>query len=248
MLALISPAKTLDFSKIDGDFTKPQMLDNSFKLIENLKNKSILEIQKLMKISEKLSILNYDRYQNFSKDFTSENSKAAIFAFKGDVYTGLNIESFDNEDIDFAKNSVRILSGLYGILKPLDLIQPYRLEMGTKLQVDNFKNLYQFWGDKISQEINKIESDFIINLASNEYFKAIDKKTLKAKIINMIFKETKNGEFKIIGIHAKKARGRMINFIVKNRINNPQDLQQFNLDGYNFKPELSDETNLVWIR
>lgn len=248
MLALISPAKTLDFSPIDGEFSTPQMLDDTFKLVENLKQKSVGEIQKLMKLSDKLAQLNYQRYQDFSKDFTTQNSKAAIFAFRGDVYTGLDADNLSSDDIDFATNHMRMLSGLYGLLKPLDLIQPYRLEMGTKLQVNEFKNLYQFWGSKISEEINKIERDFVINLASNEYFKAVDKKALKSQIINIDFKENKNGEYKIIGIYAKKARGLMLNFMLKNRFTNPQDLKKFTIDNYAFSQELSSQFHWVFTR
>ena len=248
MIALISPAKTLDFSSIDGNFNTPKMLAEIDILIQNLKQKSSEDIAKLMKLSEKLALLNYQRFQDFSLDFNKNNSKPAVFAFKGDVYTGIDIASFSNQDIDFIQNSLAILSGLYGLLKPFDLIQPYRLEMGTRLQIGEFKNLYQFWGDKISNEINKIESDVIINLASNEYFKAVDKKSLNAKIIDIDFKENKNGEYKIIGIYAKKARGLMVQFMVKNKIKNPEDLKQFNLENYQFSDELSNENHWVFIR
>jgi cytoplasmic iron level regulating protein YaaA (DUF328/UPF0246 family) len=248
MIALISPAKTLDYSPISGEFSTPQMQNEIFKLVDNLKQKSASDIQKLMKLSDKLADLNYGRFQGFDKNFTEQNSKAAMFAFKGDVYTGLNANDFDNEDTKFAEKTLRMLSGLYGILKPLDLIQPYRLEMGTKLPVDNFKNLYEFWGKKISKKINEIENDFVINLASNEYFKAVDKKTLNAQIIDINFKENKNGEYKIVGIYAKKARGKMVRFMIKNRIKNPQDLQKFDIDNYQFNSELSSEFNWIWTR
>ena len=248
MLALISPAKTLDYSTIKGVFSAPKMQNEISQLIANLKTKSIEDIQKMMKLSDKLSVLNYERFQNFNETFTEQNSKAALFAFKGDVYTGLNADNFTTEDTQFAEKSMRMLSGLYGILKPLDLIQPYRLEMGTKLPIGDFKNLYEFWGSKISNEINKIEGNFLINLASNEYFKAVDKKTLNPQIIDINFKEHKNGEFKIIGIYAKKARGQMLNFLIKNRIQNPQDLKKFTANNYQFNPQLSSEYNWIFSR
>jgi cytoplasmic iron level regulating protein YaaA (DUF328/UPF0246 family) len=248
MLALISPAKTLDYSPIVGEFSKPQLLNNTFTLVENLKQKSVEDIQKLMKLSDKLSVLNYERYQEFSTDFNTNNSKAALFAFKGDVYTGLDADSFTNEDIQFATSCMRMLSGLYGVLRPLDLIQPYRLEMGTKLLVGKSKNLYEFWGNAISENLNSIEQNYIINLASNEYFKAVNKKVLNAQIIDIDFKEYKNGTYKTIGIYAKKARGKMLRFLIQNRITLPQKLQQFNEDNYEFNQELSTEHHWVFTR
>jgi cytoplasmic iron level regulating protein YaaA (DUF328/UPF0246 family) len=248
MLALISPAKTLDYSPIVGEFSKPQLLNNTFTLVENLKQKSVEDIQKLMKLSDKLSVLNYERYQEFSTDFNTNNSKAALFAFKGDVYTGLDADSFTNEDIQFATSCMRILSGLYGVLRPLDLIQPYRLEMGTKLPIGKSKNLYEFWGNAISENLNSIEQNYIINLASNEYFKAVNKKVLNAQIIDIDFKEYKNGTYKTIGIYAKKARGKMLRFLIQNRITLPQKLQQFNEDNYEFNQELSTEHHWVFTR
>jgi cytoplasmic iron level regulating protein YaaA (DUF328/UPF0246 family) len=248
MLALISPAKTLDYSPIVGEFSKPQLLNNTFTLVENLKQKSVEDIQKLMKLSDKLSVLNYERYQEFSTDFNTHNSKAALFAFKGDVYTGLDADSFTNEDIQFATSCMRMLSGLYGVLRPLDLIQPYRLEMGTKLPVGKSKNLYEFWGNAISENLNSIEQNYIINLASNEYFKAVNKKVLNAQIIDIDFKEYKNNTYKTIGIYAKKARGKMLRFLIQNRITLPQKLQQFNEDNYEFNQELSTEHHWVFTR
>jgi cytoplasmic iron level regulating protein YaaA (DUF328/UPF0246 family) len=217
-------------------------------LVENLKQKSVEDIQKLMKLSDKLSVLNYERYQEFSTDFNTHNSKAALFAFKGDVYTGLDADSFTNEDIQFATSCMRMLSGLYGVLRPLDLIQPYRLEMGTKLPVGKSKNLYEFWGNAISENLNSIEQNYIINLASNEYFKAVNKKVLNAQIIDIDFKEYKNNTYKTIGIYAKKARGKMLRFLIQNRITLPQKLQQFNEDNYEFNQELSTEHHWVFTR
>lgn len=254
MIALISPAKTLDFSPvtISEEFSTPEFTHEIHTLIQELQTYSTEDIAKLMKLSDKLSELNYQRFQEFSATFSDENSRPALFAFKGDVYTGLEIESFDASDIDFAKNSVRMLSGLYGLLKPLDLIQPYRLEMGTTLAIQNnnqhHKNLYEFWGKKISEKLNEIEDNYIINLASNEYFKAVDTKTLQPQIIDINFKENKGGVYKIIGIYAKRARGKMVRFMIKNKITNPQGLKAFNLDNYQFNDELSSEYNWVFTR
>lgn len=248
MIAIISPSKTQDFVMVKSkNSTIPQQLKYSQQLINILKTKNINEITKLMKISEKLGILNLQRFKNFKLPFNQNNAKAALFAFKGDVYNGIDVNSFNDKDIEFANKSVRILSGLYGILKPLDLIQPYRLEMSTKLAIGKHKNLYQFWGHKLSSQLNA-DKEIIINLASNEYFKAIDKQYLNAKIINIVFKENKNNSYKIIGIYAKRARGLMINYMVKNKIKKPLDLQKFNLDKYSFNKMLSSESSWIFTR
>jgi len=201
-----------------------------------------------MSISDKLSKLNFDRFQTFSTPFTLTNAKQALLAFKGDVYNGIDAPSLSSQDLDFAQSCVRMLSGLYGVIRPLDLIQPYRLEMGTRLENDKGKNLYEFWSDKISQILNEDESSVIINLASNEYFKGIDKKSLNAKIINIAFKELKGDTYKIIGIYAKRARGLMVNYMIKNRITKSDDLKNFNVEDYKFRQDMSDELTWVFTR
>ncbi|MBT5286521.1 MAG: peroxide stress protein YaaA, partial [Candidatus Thioglobus sp.] len=226
MLAVISPSKTQDFSSSNVDvFTKMRQIEQSQVLIDLLKTKTQGEIASLMSISDKLSKLNFDRFQTFSTPFTLTNAKQALLAFKGDVYNGIDAPNLSSQDLDFAQSCVRMLSGLYGVIRPLDLIQPYRLEMGTRLENDKGKNLYEFWGDQISQILNEDESSVIINLASNEYFKGIDKKSLNAKIINIAFKELKGDTYKIIGIYAKRARGLMVNYMIKNRITKSDDLK-----------------------
>ena len=249
MLAIISPSKTQNFSSPDiHDYSLTRQLDESKLLVDILKTKSQNELAKLMSISEKLAKLNYDRFQQFSLPFNFDNAKQALLAFKGDVYNGIDAPSLSKQDLTFAQDNLRMLSGLYGVIRPLDLIAPYRLEMGTKLANPRGKNLYQFWGDKISQVLNEDEPKVIINLASNEYFKAVDQKALKARIINIAFKELKNDQYKIIGIYAKRARGLMARFIIKNRINNPEDLKAFSLEGYRFTEQLSEQDAWVFTR
>ena len=228
MLAIISPSKTQDFSECNNEnFSQTRQQQSSEELVHILKNKSQTQISKLMSISEKLSALNFERFQKFKLPFTLENAKQAILAFKGDVYNGIDAPSLSTEDLNFAQDKIRMLSGLYGVIRPLDLIQPYRLEMGTKLSNAKGKDLYDYWGADISNVLNDDESELIINLASNEYFKAIDKKSLNAKILDIVFKEKKGDSYKVIGIYAKRARGLMVNFIIRNRLNNPEALQDF---------------------
>ena len=249
MLAVISPSKTQDFSSSNVDvFTKTRQIEQSQILIDLLKTKTQSEIASLMSISDKLSKLNFDRFQTFSTPFTLTNAKQALLAFKGDVYNGIDAPNLSSQDLDFAQSCVRMLSGLYGVIRPLDLIQPYRLEMGTRLENDKGKNLYKFWSDKISQILNEDESSVIINLASNEYFKGIDKKSLNAKIINIAFKELKGDTYKIIGIYAKRARGLMVNYMIKNRITKSDDLKNFNVEDYKFRQNMSDELTWVFTR
>ena len=249
MLAVISPSKTQDFSSSNVDvFTKTRQIEQSQILIDLLKTKTQSEIASLMSISDKLSKLNFDRFQTFSTPFTLTNAKQALLAFKGDVYNGIDAPNLSSQDLDFAQSCVRMLSGLYGVIRPLDLIQPYRLEMGTRLENDKGKNLYEFWGDQISQILNEDESNVIINLASNEYFKGIDKKSLNAKIINIAFKELKGDTYKIIGIYAKRARGLMVNYMIKNRITKSDDLKNFNVEDYKFRQDMSDELTWVFTR
>jgi len=249
MLAIISPSKTQDFSDCSiENFSQTRQQESSNELINILKNQSQSQISKLMSISEKLSALNFERFQKFRIPFTLENAKQAILAFKGDVYNGIDAPSLSTEDLNFAQDKVRMLSGLYGVIRPLDLIQPYRLEMGTKLSNDKGKDLYEYWGSDISNVLNDDESELIINLASNEYFKAIDKKSLNAKILDIVFKEKKGDSYKVIGIYAKRARGLMVNFIIRNRLDNPAALQDFSDEGYRFDKDLSDDSTWVYLR
>ena len=249
MLAIISPSKTQDFSQCDIDiFSQTRQIESSNELIGILKNKSKSQIAKLMSISEKLSELNFDRFQNFQLPFTLKNAKQAILAFKGDVYNGINAPELSHEDLEFAQGKVRMLSGLYGVIRPLDLIQPYRLEMGTKLSNEKGSDLYDYWGSDISSILNEDESDLIVNLASNEYSKAIDKKTLNADILVIVFKEKKGDNYKVIGIYAKRARGLMVNYIIRNRLDKPEELKDFTDEGYRFDKGLSNDSSWVFLR
>lgn len=249
MLAVISPSKTQDFEPTQIDaFTQTRQIKQSQVLVDLLKDKTQDDIASLMSISDKLSKLNFDRFQTFSTPFTPGNAKQALLAFKGDVYNGIDAPSLSLDDLAFAQQHLRMLSGLYGVIRPLDLIQPYRLEMGTKLKNNQGKNLYDFWGNQISNVLNEDESEVIINLASNEYFKGIDKKALNAKIINIAFKELKNDAYKIIGIYAKRARGLMVNYMIKNRLTKPESLKDFNIEGYQFRQEMSDDLTWVFTR
>jgi len=249
MLAIISPSKTQDFSSCSvTTFSKARQLIQSQELIDVLKNKTQVQISKLMTLSDKLSKLNFDRFQAFKTPFSLDNAKQALLAFKGDVYNGIDAPSLSLEDLKFAQNNVRMISGLYGVLRPLDLIQPYRLEMGTKLSNKNGSNLYDYWGSKISKVLNGDEKDLIINLASNEYFKSIDKKVLKAQILDIVFKEKKNDTYKVIGIYAKRARGLMVNYIIRNRITDPKALKNFSDEGYHYDEALSSDSSWVYIR
>jgi cytoplasmic iron level regulating protein YaaA (DUF328/UPF0246 family) len=201
-----------------------------------------------MSLSEKLSKLNFDRFQAFKTPFSLDNAKQALLAFKGDVYNGINASSLSVKDLDFAQKNVRMISGLYGVLRPLDLIQPYRLEMGTKLSNAQGNNLYDYWGSGISEVLNEDEEKLIVNLASNEYFKAIDNKILKAQILDIVFKEKKNNTYKVIGIYAKRARGLMINYIIRNRLTDAEALKDFSDEGYLYNQELSSDKTWVYVR
>lgn len=249
MLTLLSPSKTLNEDACSVEkATKPVLLDSSKVLIKRLKSMSKKDISKLMGISDKLSELNFDRFQSFSTPFTPKNAKPALTYFKGDVYEGLKAEDFDKKDFEFAQKHLRILSGLYGLLRPMDLMQAYRLEMGTKLKNEKGKDLYEFWGEKITEKINEDESDVIVNLASNEYFKAVKPKKMKGNLIVPVFKEKKGDDYKVIGLFAKKARGMMARYIIKNRINNPEKIKDFNESGYKFNKKLSNEKEWVFTR
>ncbi len=252
MLTLISPAKTLDFDTpaIIKKHSMPDFLEDSGRLIEIMRKKSPKKISQLMHISAALSELNADRFREWQ--FSPDNAKQAILAFRGDVYLGLRAETFNARDFTFAQNNLRILSGLYGLLKPLDLIQPYRLEMGIKLNNRRGKDLYSFWGNRIGEaivdELEHHKNNTLINLASIEYFRSVNTALLPGPVITPVFKDFSNGSYKILGFFAKKARGYMASYIIKNRINKAEQLKAFNVDGYQFCDDFSTEFNWVFTR
>ena len=254
MLILLSPAKTLDYETPlrTQKTTQPRLAGRANELVHTLKELSPEAIGELMHISPKLAKLNYDRYQNYRLSPTKDNSRQAILAFTGDVYQGMEIARWSSDDFDKAQSQIRILSGLYGVLRPLDRIQPHRLEMGTKLNNARGGALYEFWGSTITDQLNQdliaSGSDHIVNLASNEYFSSVQPKGLKGAVITPVFKDEKNGAFKVISFYAKKARGRMADFIVRNRIESLEDLKAFNADGYQFNAEASDSRTLIFMR
>ncbi|MGQ8364847.1 peroxide stress protein YaaA [Glaciecola sp. 1036] len=254
MLLVVSPAKNLNYTTAvpDVSATLPRLLQDTKVLVDKCRTLSPANLASLMKISDKLAILNAERFNSFETTFTENNSRPAIFAFNGDVYTGLDANSLTSEDLIFAQQHLRILSGLYGVLRPFDLMQAYRLEMGTKLKVARKGSLYDFWGSKITdlvnQDIAESQSEVLINLASNEYFKAVKPKQLKAKIITPHFKDQKNGQYKIISFFAKKARGLMARYIIQNKLTTTEQLKGFDLDGYEFDANESTETDLVFKR
>jgi len=254
MLTILSPAKSLNFETPIPPIkpTIPTFVQYGKNLVDNLKKLSAPDLETLMKISPKLAELNWQRFQEFSLPFTNKNSQPALFLFDGDVYQAMEITGYNQKDLEFAQNHLRILSGLYGVLKPLDLMQAYRLEMGTKTKNIIGKNLPQFWQEKIADflnsELENQKEKTIINLASEEYFAAIDSNTINAKIINIVFKENKSGTYKTVGIFAKKARGLMANFIIKNKIEKSEDLKNFKIENYSFKKEFSDNLNWHFYR
>ncbi|TAJ09724.1 peroxide stress protein YaaA [Marinilabiliaceae bacterium JC017] len=254
MHILISPAKTLDFEtsvsiNSSSDIRFPQQ---SEALISILKNQSPTQLSKLMKISQPLAELNFHRFRNWHYPFNQQQTKPALFAFKGDVYTGIDARSMDTKTVEYTQEHLRILSGLYGILRPLDAILPYRLEMGTKLKNQEGNTLYKFWGNRLSNclrdDMAAAKSQVLINLASNEYFKSINKKELGVRIVTPIFKDLKNDQYKVISFYAKKARGRMTRFILENRIDNAEELMAFDLDGYYYNSALSKKDQPVFTR
>ncbi|MEO3990154.1 peroxide stress protein YaaA [Pseudocitrobacter cyperus] len=254
MLILISPAKTLDYQSelATTRYTQPELLDYSQQLIREARKLSAPQIKKLMGISDKLADLNATRFHDWQPDFTPDNARQAILAFKGDVYTGLQAETLSEADFDFAQQHLRMLSGLYGVLRPLDLMQPYRLEMGIRLENARGKDLYQFWGEIITEKLNTALAaqgdDIIVNLASDEYFKSVKPKVLKGRIIKPVFLDEKNGKFKVISFYAKKARGLMSRFIIENRLSKPEQLTAFNSEGYFFDEASSTPDELVFKR
>lgn len=254
MLALISPAKTLDYeSALPTDqHTLPRLLEHSQQLIDVSRKLSASEIASLMSVSEKIAQLNVARFREWQPEFNFSNARQAIFAFKGDVYTGLDAYDLTSQDLEFAQTHLRMLSGLYGLLRPLDLMMPYRLEMGTKLANARGHNLYEFWGDKITQLVNddleEANSDLLVNLASDEYYKSVKESKVKAKIIKPVFLDQKNGKYKVISFYAKKARGLMARYIIQNQLNRVEDLKSFNIDGYYFDAVSSIQGELVFKR
>ena len=254
MLTLLSPSKTQDFTPESRKIrpTQPALLSESELLMKELAKLSEKQIGTLMEISPKLSALNHERYQTFQTPFTEKNAKPAALAFQGDVYDGLDAASLTDKQLEAAQHTVRILSGLYGVLKPLDLIQPYRLEMSIALKNPRGKDLYKFWGDRLTELLNQHakeeKTDLIVNLASNEYFSAIKPKKLNAQLVNVDFKENKNGELKIIAFFAKKARGMMARHLLLANAKGPEDIKSFQMDGYKFQPKLSTDSNLVFAR
>jgi len=254
MLLVISPAKTLDYeSPLATDrHTQPAFIEHSEELIAGLRELSPAQLSELMGISDKLAGLNAARFGSWSSNFTPENARPAILAFKGDVYTGLQAEDFSEADFDYAQQHLRMLSGLYGLLRPLDLMQPYRLEMGTAFKNGRGKDLYAFWGERISEWLNAAleeqGDEVLVNLASKEYFSAVKRQALHARVIDCEFRDLKNGEYKIISFHAKKARGLMARFVIRNRLKHPDALKGFDEAGYYYAPDRSSANNLVFLR
>jgi hypothetical protein len=252
MKIIISPAKSLDFETKAATslHSQPLFLEQSEKLNKKLKTLSKSKLSDLMKISDDLASLNYERNQTWETPFTPENSKQAIYAFTGEVFRGIDVNSLESEKVPLLQERLRIISGLYGLLKPLDLIQPYRLEMGTRLKVGRTENLYKFWDDTVAKSLNEEleEGELLVNLASSEYFKAIPKKILKVPMVTPAFKDFKNGEYKTIMTFAKKARGLMVRYIIDNNVKTIEELKGFNSNRYRFSEKLSSENNLVFTR
>jgi len=254
LMIVISPSKGQDFesSSPTTRFTQPDALNESKKLIKELRNIDSSALQELMSISSKLGDLNVDRNKKFNTPFSLNNAKQALFAFKGDVYSGIESETFSEADLEYAQDHLRMLSGLYGALRPLDLIQPYRLEMKTRLANPRGENLYQFWGDRITESLNDAMSGFddpvLINLASNEYFKAVKPKLLTGRLLTVNFKELKDGKARVIAIFAKRARGLMTDYILRNRIESPEGLKAFRVGGYRFSSKDSDDKQWTFTR
>ena len=253
MKTLISPSKTLnfDYNNVSDLKTNCRLIDHTNELHKILVNYSISDLKVLMSVSDKIAELNYNRFKSWEDPYASESSKQAIYAFKGDVYSGLDADSITENRYEFLQDNLRIISGYYGLIRPFDKILPYRLEMSTKLENSRGKNLYQFWGDNITNLLNEDivdKDDYVINLASDEYFKSINSKKLKSEVITPIFKEFKNGTYKTIAIYAKKARGFMSRFIVDNKIKDPENLKKFNSEVYSFNSSLSDDYIYTFTR
>jgi len=255
MLLIISPAKILNFKPqtVSNKFTIPEFIEDAQKLMNELQQFSAIELANILGINIDLATINVDRNANWHTPFTPENAKQAVFSYDGEVYRGLNAKTFEVEDIEYMQKHLRLFSGLYGILRPLDLIQPYRLEISSKLKLRGNKDLYDFWSNKIIDSLNNTldslnEKPILLNLSSNEYIKAVSKKNLNAQIINFEFMECVNDKYKSIVVYIKKARGMMAQYVIKNRINNTEDLKGFNMDGYWYNEKLSSEFNFVFTR
>lgn len=257
MLFLLSPAKSLDFDRptppaLAGALTRPQFLADTAALIDILRSKSVAEVRALMDLSEPLAQLNVDRYAAWRPRFTERNSKPAVLAFDGDVYDGLDAKTLSADDLVWAQQHLRMLSGLYGILRPLDRMQPYRLEMGTRLATPQGSSLYDWWGDRLALHLNRLaageKAPVIVNLASQEYFRAADRKVLKPRVIDCQFEDWKSGQYKIISFFAKRARGLMARYAIQHRLETPEGLKGFDLDGYRLAPEVSSPDRLVFRR
>lgn len=254
MLALLSPAKTLDFSPLvaPAKSSEPVLLDQSEQLVQVSRKLTGQDLMKLMKISKGLATLNVRRFKEFQTPFTDDNAKPAIFAFKGDTYVGFDVDRLDEQALDYAQDHVRILSGLYGLLRPLDLMQPYRLEMGIKLKTSRGKDLYSFWGDRITDAINDAlepkRDGIVVNLASNEYIKSVRPEKLKARFVSCVFKEVRGGHARVVGLKAKRARGMMARFICQRRVSEVEALLSFDETGYRYRPEHSTDDVLEFHR
>lgn len=253
MIVVLSPAKNLDESPVDlATTSQPRFLEKSETLNNKLKTLSTPKLKQLMGISQELALVNKQRYLDFEVDHNATNSKPAAFMFMGDVYRGLDVASFDQKELDFAQSHVRILSGLYGLLRPMDLIQPYRLEMGTKLPIRRKKNLYEFWGssltDQLNEDVSHSGSRLIVNLASDEYWKSIKENELSVPVLKVNFREWRNGEYKFLSFNAKRARGLMTNYIVKHGINNVEGIKGFDVEDYHFNEELSSSSSFIFTR
>lgn len=257
MLLLLSPAKSLDYDtptppELADALTRPQFLDDTAALIDLLRTRSVADVRALMDLSEPLARLNVERYAAWRPRFTDRNSKPAVLAFNGDVYDGLDAKTLSGDDIAWAQRHLRMLSGLYGILRPLDRMQPYRLEMGTRLANPRGASLYDYWGDRLALHLNKLargeQAPVIVNLASQEYFRAADRKALKPRVVDCQFEDWKNGEYKIISFFAKRARGLMARYAIQHRLETPEGLHAFDADGYRLAPEVSSADRLVFRR
>lgn len=254
MLVVISPAKNLDFETplTNVRASQPELLDDAEELVQQLRPLAPHDLSNLMKISDKLGQLNFDRYQEWSRPFTKSNARPAVLTFAGDVYQGLDAQSLSKDELGFAQQHLRILSGLYGVLRPLDLMQAYRLEMGTPFNNNRGANLYQYWGETITEKLNKqlkkLNSDELINLASNEYFKSVKPKSLHANIVEPVFKDWKNGQYKVISFFAKKARGLMSAYIIKNGLTCAEDIKSFDWGGYTLNNAMCEDNRWVFTR
>lgn len=252
MLTVISPAKSLDLSPADATPTEPAWQADAIRLARTMRNLTLRDLRGLMDISDDLARLNRDRFRAFADRPAPDQVKPAILAFNGDTYQGFDARSLDPDDMDYAQDHLRILSGLYGLLRPLDAIQPYRLEMGSRLKTRRGQNLYDYWGDQIAKALNRqaetIGTDVLINCASQEYFAAADRKALHLRVVTPVFMEVKAGRPAIVSFFAKRARGAMARFITQNRLSDPEELQDFDVGGYGFAPDHSTETRLVFLR